>query len=144
MDVKQIRKENLRNLYEKYGGIAGVARSVETSESYLSQITSENGKRNVGAQLARKIEKLLSLPHGWMDQSHTVVNGTAAKVAIESSPGTVTATNAPKTGIDVTLDDSERKLINTFRQLPESGKFAVLTVLHREKERNQNSGNEQE
>lgn len=35
----------------------------------------------------------------------------------------------------IELDDSERKLINTFRQLPESGKFAVLSVLHREKER---------
>lgn len=67
MDINQIRKANLRNLYKKYGGPAGVAKIVGTSESYLSQITSEKGKRNLGNALARKIEDAYDYPRGWMD-----------------------------------------------------------------------------
>lgn len=83
MDVKQIRKTNILKLYEQHGGPAGLARKVGTSESYLSQITSDKGTRNIGDQLARKIEKALALPRGWMDM-----------LAFQAS---VVATQAPQT-----------------------------------------------
>lgn len=67
MDVKQIRKANILKLYELHGGPSGLARKVGTSESYLSQITSDKGNRNIGDKLARNIEMALNLPRGWMD-----------------------------------------------------------------------------
>ena len=69
MDIYAIRKQNLLSL------LAGktqrsCADRWETSPSTLSQIVSKNPVRNLGDDLARKIEQAEGLPNGWLDHVH--------------------------------------------------------------------------
>lgn len=69
MDIYAIRKQNLLSL------LAGktqrsCADRWETSPSTLSQIVSKNPVRNLGDELARKIEQAEGLPSGWLDHVH--------------------------------------------------------------------------
>lgn len=66
MDVKEIRKINLRALLKKAKRI-DFAEEVGTSPAYLSQILSKKTKAEIGDELARRIEARKSLPRGWMD-----------------------------------------------------------------------------
>lgn len=66
MDIDLIRKQNLL-LIQGRRSQRVVADRWETSPSTLSQITSGNGRRNLGKELARRIEAIEGLPEGWMD-----------------------------------------------------------------------------
>jgi phage repressor protein C with HTH and peptisase S24 domain len=70
LDIKSIRRQNLVALLERFETAAGFAKAVGTSAAYVSQILSEKVQAEIGDALARKIEKALDLPHGWMDVLH--------------------------------------------------------------------------
>lgn len=67
MDVKEIRKINLRALIKATGSRKKFAEDVDTAPAYISQIFSAKTKAEVGDELARKIEVKKNLPRGWMD-----------------------------------------------------------------------------
>src|SRR5471030_1518434 len=73
MDIKEIRRRNLRALMQYYlidvpgSSKAGFADEIGIPPSQLSQSTSDNPSRNIGGTLARRIELNLNLPHGWID-----------------------------------------------------------------------------
>ncbi len=88
--IEEIRLANLRLLIEecpavtigkkvyRAGSAAAVAAKCKTSASYLSQILirfqNPSGKvREVGTDLARKLEKGTKKPIGWMDIKHDEV-----------------------------------------------------------------------
>lgn len=70
MDSKQIRKIRLKQLVAREkdagGSQASLAKRVDTDPAYLSQILGKEG-RDVGDDLARRLETACSLPYGWMD-----------------------------------------------------------------------------
>ena len=66
MDIYSIRKRNLMTLIGRRTQRA-CADKWDTSPSTLSQITSNNAVRNLGDELARKIERAEGLPKGWFD-----------------------------------------------------------------------------
>ncbi|AOY93809.1 hypothetical protein BKK79_19890 [Cupriavidus sp. USMAA2-4] len=70
MDAQEIRRARLKELLDSLGrgGKARLAEMAGTSPAYISQITSERTKANVGSDLARRIEKAFGKPHGWMDR----------------------------------------------------------------------------
>lgn len=68
-----IRLANLRLLVERYGGPAKAARKLDMDDSQLSQIAGKNPVRNIGAVLARRIEKAFHRPEGWLDVPHSKV-----------------------------------------------------------------------
>ncbi|WP_413730832.1 LexA family protein [Sodalis sp. RH22] len=75
MENKDIRRLNLLWLMDKYQREEGLnkaqfAERCGTSASTLSQITGENSVRNLGDNLARKIEEALKLNAGWLDSLH--------------------------------------------------------------------------
>lgn len=74
METKEIRRNNLRELMASYArqGINqnDFAVLVESSSPTLSQITGEKSSRNLGDNLARRIEAKLDLPKGWFDVFH--------------------------------------------------------------------------
>lgn len=75
MDISNIRKTNLIILIDKFGSQKQFSIAVDTAASYFSQIITgtigKNGKPvNLGAAVARKIEKKLNLEHGYMDRLH--------------------------------------------------------------------------
>lgn len=82
MDVKQIRKANLRILIGEAGKAAKLAKCVDTDPSYISQIISKKGGREVGDEFARKLERATGKPHGWMDQDHSIETLSSEQQAI--------------------------------------------------------------
>jgi len=76
MTIQQIRYRNLILLLAEAGGNqAELARRGETSASYINQIlkgvkTKSGTARNIGGEVARKLEKGFSKPRGWMDEPH--------------------------------------------------------------------------
>lgn len=74
--IADIRHENLLTLIEELGTQDAIAAAVETSPVYISQIVnrypdSKTGKpRQIGDQLARKLEQRCNKPTGWMDNVH--------------------------------------------------------------------------
>lgn len=69
----EIRKLNLLILIAEIGGKKSeLAAMAETDPAYISQILSTTAKkpRNIGDELARKLETACNKPRGWMDTFH--------------------------------------------------------------------------
>lgn len=67
-NIYEIRKANLTALLSQSVNQRAFAEMIETSPAYVSQMNT--GHRKIGNDLARRIEKNLSLPQNWMDQDH--------------------------------------------------------------------------
>lgn len=74
MDTNSIRRDNLRALAARYPTQAEFAAICGTAPSVISLIISPNPKRNLGHQLARKIEAAAGLEPGWLDQPRDAEN----------------------------------------------------------------------
>lgn len=76
MDVYATRLANyLRLKKERAKGVTKTfADLVDTNPDYLSGIERNLQAKQIGAKLARKIERSLSLPRGWMDQDHSGID----------------------------------------------------------------------
>ncbi len=70
MDSHSIRRENLLILIHEIGSKAELGRRADVSIAYLSQVTSEKTQRNIGADVARRIEKAAHKKKGWLDVPH--------------------------------------------------------------------------
>ncbi|MFI8415874.1 helix-turn-helix transcriptional regulator [Serratia sp. NPDC078593] len=74
METKEIRRNNLRDLMAHYArnGVnqTEFATLVDSSAPTLSQIIGDKSSRNLGDNLARRIEAKLNLPKGWFDVFH--------------------------------------------------------------------------
>lgn len=73
MEVKEVRKKNAQLLIaSRSGGIqADFARTAGVAVGYLNQILNDWQDRSMGASVARRIEKRVGKPRGWMDIPHT-------------------------------------------------------------------------
>jgi hypothetical protein len=67
--VEEVRRLRLKEAGTAYGGWSGLAGALKMNDggSTFSQIVSEKTKKNMGAPLARRIERLMEKPLGWMD-----------------------------------------------------------------------------
>jgi phage repressor protein C with HTH and peptisase S24 domain len=73
LTINEIRKLNLQILIAEIGGKKSkLATMADTDPAYISQILSTKGKkpRNMGDDLARKLEIACKKPRGWMDTFH--------------------------------------------------------------------------
>ena len=71
MDIKTIRKLNVRLLEREIGSLSALARKVGSSQSYLSQCVGPAAIRSIGDEMARRLEHAMGKPHGWLDEAHT-------------------------------------------------------------------------
>ena len=75
MTVQDNRRINLERLITEVGSAAALARLTDTDPAYLSQIrtkvrTPRGTVRNIGENLARRLEEGTNKPYGWMDLAH--------------------------------------------------------------------------
>jgi len=75
MDIKDIRRDNLRILIEEFGSAKKLSDATDTNPNYISQVlnmhtTPEGKKRGMGSILARRLEEKANKELGWMDTSH--------------------------------------------------------------------------
>lgn len=67
MNVKDIRRKNLRRLSRLVGGITELSERLDRSQSQVSHLIGNNPIKNIGDRLACHIEKVFNKPHGWLD-----------------------------------------------------------------------------
>lgn len=77
MDIKDIRRANLRRLIAGVGSVKKLAEQSDTNPDWLSALASDRppttpagSPRGVGNKLARKLEMGAGKPQGWMDHVH--------------------------------------------------------------------------
>lgn len=70
MNVKDIRRENLRSLARSIGGITQLAIRLGKSQSQISHLIGSRPIKNIGDRLASEIEHSFEKAHGWLDKEH--------------------------------------------------------------------------
>lgn len=84
VDAQEMRRLNLRRLVSEHEGMNNLARKLGLSKgAYISQLLSEPGTphaRSLSEKTARKWEKQLGLPPGWLDGKGPEVGSPAATV----------------------------------------------------------------
>ena len=68
--TSDIRRENARRLAREAGSNAQLAREMGMSDSQMGQLIGENPTRNIGPNLARRLEAGRGKQTGWMDLPH--------------------------------------------------------------------------
>lgn len=68
MDARQAREANFAALLKLYKNNRVFAEAAGLVPAHVSQL--KNRVRAMGDEIARRIERKLRLPHGWMDQPH--------------------------------------------------------------------------
>lgn len=68
MEAKHIRLQNLMELAQQYKKTSDFCDKIEMSPSYYSQV--KTGKKAIGDEVARRTERLLGIPLGFMDTIH--------------------------------------------------------------------------
>lgn len=69
-DVFRVRRENFKALVKKLRSTTAMANKLDSTPGYISQLISPKNPRNIGENVARKIETAMKLPRGWMDAEH--------------------------------------------------------------------------
>ena len=115
VDTAEVRRHNLKQLVLKYEGMNNLARALGlTKGAYISQILStqlaDKNKRVMSEKTARKWERMLGLPVGWMD-TPTDAFGAPVGASKALSPGlladTVTTVLEALKAAKVTLDSNQ-------------------------------------
>ena len=107
--VSETRRTNMLLLIDEIGSIKDFSERCNTNANYISQIKTRHKNRSLGTRLARKIEKALKKPIGWMDVPHPK----SANIFEEEAQtySAVTPTDTKKT------NKKEEKLLEIFREL---------------------------
>lgn len=90
MDIRTIRRNNFESLIGEAGTIAELSRRTDTNEKYLRQIfngfkgNDRKNPRQVGDELARKLETGMGKSPGWMDQLNTAT--AAPRLVMQNAP----------------------------------------------------------
>lgn len=72
MNVKEIRRKNLRRLARSSGGITNLSERLDRSQSQISHLIGNNPIKNIGDKLACHVETVFNKPHGWLDHEHGI------------------------------------------------------------------------
>jgi SOS-response transcriptional repressor LexA len=70
MNVKDIRRKNLRALARAIGGVTQLAKHLGKTQSQISHLIGTNPVKNIGDRFASHVEKIFDKPTGWLDQEH--------------------------------------------------------------------------
>lgn len=120
MDIKEIREANLRLLINSKpfdGHLTNFAEAVETNPDYFSQIMSNKLDVGMGNLVARRIERKLNKPRGWMDQ-------------LQSQVINVDFRAEPEDGLfEITMEAVEAYFADTKIPITARGKAALIKHL---------------
>ncbi len=70
MNVKIIRRENMRALAKSVGGISKLALRLNKSQSQISHLIGASPIKNIGDKIASQVEAVFEKPAGWLDREH--------------------------------------------------------------------------
>lgn len=81
--VQENRKSNLRLLYQEYATQRDLAKAIGSKPPQVSQML--RGDRGMGEITARRVERMLGLPKGWMDYPQDKTDAPIANPGIYSN-----------------------------------------------------------
>lgn len=87
LDIREIRHQNLTRLVAEAGGQKALAERCGLSAAYICQMLSEKVNRHVGHNAARRLEKGMGKPYGWMDVSRPKRSAKRPSLAREAGGG---------------------------------------------------------
>lgn len=127
MLISDIRRANVRALITQLGGQAEFGRRIDMSDSQVSQLVGEKHTKNIGNIIARRIEKALGKPEGWLDVDQTrefatsfetrkVVSYEGDNPDVVEIPRVKLRLSAGITGFSTEVDESERGSALSFRK----------------------------
>jgi SOS-response transcriptional repressor LexA len=70
MNIKCIRRENLRTLAKTVGGISRLADRLNKTQSQISHLIGSKPVKNIGDKIAAQAEREFKKPSGWLDRQH--------------------------------------------------------------------------
>jgi len=105
--VANIRRENARELASQIGGHAELARRLGISDSQMNQTIGRNPSRNIGNNLARRIEQACGKEIGYLDSSHASVTEKLDRVHL------------------VYVTQKELSLLTSYREAAIEGRAAI-------------------
>lgn len=127
--IRRVRRERLVALIADAGGAAELARLTGTPKTHISAI--QNGAREIGDDLATKLEGKLGRPFGWMDGEAAPLEA-ASPVLDERAAADMVGRLAKL--LD-TMDEAQRERVaqrlQTLTQAPDSmrAREALVTAL---------------
>lgn len=75
--IDDVRRENARKLADDIGSHAAFARKIDRAPTQVSRFLGANYTINIGDTMARHIEEIFGLRHGWLDQDWSAADDTA-------------------------------------------------------------------
>lgn len=129
MNVKMIRRQNLRALARSVGGVTSLAERLGKSQSQISHVIGTHPTKNIGDKLAATIEKAFDKPVGWLDQKH--LDDPTTALFYPASPTHQWVPLLPWNQISAWTNRQLQETKNTFPQIVITGNlssyaFAVL------------------
>jgi SOS-response transcriptional repressor LexA len=76
MENKEVRRANMLLLVKEIGSLKALGDKTDTPPAYLSQIKNRANQRGMGDEIARRIERKLGKPSGWMDNLQPAAGAT--------------------------------------------------------------------
>jgi hypothetical protein len=122
MDASTARTLNIRELVTRYGGPARFSNTFGAgswSPAQVSQWISKSAPKGIGNAIARRIEKELSLPPGYMDYVHANPPEVVEPLRVEEPRATYG-------------DPQEEILLALFRRMTKRKKRAILDLMNSE------------
>lgn len=128
----EIRRENLLIAIDKLGSATLLASAAEISAAYISQIKtaspeSKTGKpKTMGDAVARRIEKALGVPEGWMDVERTGFSFEQKTKVVHSWPFTASYESFDQLPEyeKIRIDRQVSHMISEWRELNQSKRSA--------------------
>jgi SOS-response transcriptional repressor LexA len=80
MNIKDIRRENMRILSKSVGGISRLADLLDKPQSQISHLIGSKPVKNIGDKIAAQVEIAFNKPFGWLDHPHD-----ASVVSVDAS-----------------------------------------------------------
>lgn len=84
MNVKDIRRENTRQLAHMVGGITALGIKLGKTQAQISHLIGKRPLKNIGDRLAQQIERAFNKSYGWLDKLHPEISYTNGQSAAAS------------------------------------------------------------
>lgn len=143
MNVKDIRRKNLRIIARAVGGITELSKLLNRSQSLLSHLIGKHPSKNIGDKFALIVETALNQPPGWLDQDqegNIDFNHLLSKIFISPTKAVLTANteHTAKSVKENLLSSIEENFATLAEVLFEKGKneglqFVAIRLLERGK-----------
>jgi SOS-response transcriptional repressor LexA len=95
MNVKTIRRENMRALAKSVGGITKFAWRLDKLQSQISHLIGAFPTKNIGDKIAAQVEAAFNKSPGWLDKEHAYVEGTQIVYQIDQDQSAILCQQVP-------------------------------------------------